>query len=55
MVSPSRKLFGGDALGQGYLGVLDLGSVPRLPGSRLPVFDEAGQLGRDGPGGPPVY
>ena len=52
MVNPSRKLFGADAVGQGYLGVLDLGSVPRLPGARLPVFDEAGQLGRDGPGAP---
>lgn len=52
-VSSARKLFQGDAAGNGYLARLGLPSaLPLLAGSRLPVFDETKSLGPDTAGAP---
>jgi hypothetical protein len=47
LVNRSRKLYGGDTIGNGYLANLDLSQDPMLPGTRLPVFDEVNPLGPD--------
>lgn len=52
IVSASRKLFGNDTMGQGYLAALDLTRDPVAPGSRLPLIDEVGGLGPDASGVP---
>lgn len=44
IVSASRKLFGNDAVGQGYFNALDLTRDPIAPSSRLPMIDEIGSL-----------
>ncbi|MFV1958725.1 MAG: type II secretion system protein J [Planctomycetota bacterium] len=51
-VSSSRKLFQGDATGDGYLGALDLSRDPILSSARLPLFDEISDLGPDQVGDP---
>lgn len=51
-VSASRKLFGNDAVGSGYLAKLDLTAQPIFPGSRLPKFAETEPLGPDSAGTP---
>lgn len=48
----SRKLFQGDATGDGYLSALDLTQYPILPTARLPVFDEVNPLAPDLVGDP---
>jgi hypothetical protein len=51
-VTSSRKLFGNDAVGNGYLAKLDRTKYPALAGSRLPTFDEVNPLGPDAVGDP---
>lgn len=51
-VSASRKLFQGDSTGNDYLDALDLSRAPLLSSSRLPIFDETGELGPDVSGDP---
>jgi len=51
-VSASRKLFQRDAVGNGYLGALDLSKNPIVSTARLPVFDEVLGLGPDQAGDP---
>ncbi len=52
IVAASRKLYGNEAVGNGYLAKLDLARWPRLVGSRLPTFDEVNPLGPDEAGAP---
>jgi hypothetical protein len=52
IVSASRKLYGRDATGQGYLDHLDLTRDPLAPGVRLPLFDEVNPIGPDVVGDP---
>ncbi len=52
VVSSSRNLFGNDTVGNGYLGKIGFGSLPLLPGSRLPKIDELKPLGPDVAGDP---
>ena len=52
LVNSGRKIFGNDAVGQGYLAKLNLTKYPLLTGSRLPVIDEGAQLGPDIAGTP---
>lgn len=52
VVSSSRKLYGNDAVGQGYRAALDLSRDPVAPGVRLPTFDEVSPLGPDTAGDP---
>ncbi|MCP5110460.1 MAG: hypothetical protein GY953_06455, partial [bacterium] len=48
----SRKLFGSDTVGDGYLQALDLSRDPPAAAARLPVFDEVNGLGPDISGDP---
>jgi prepilin-type N-terminal cleavage/methylation domain-containing protein len=52
IVSASRKLYGRDATGLGYLAKLDLTRDPLAPGVRLPKFDEVNPMGPDTAGDP---
>jgi hypothetical protein len=52
LVLRSRKLYGADAIGDGYLAKLDLSRDPLRAGSRLPKFDEVNPLGPDAAGSP---
>ena len=52
IVSASRKLYGRDATGLGYLAKLDLTRDPLAPGVRLPLFDEVNPMGPDAVGDP---
>jgi hypothetical protein len=52
VVATSRRLFGDDAVGRGYLAKLADSAMPRLAGSRLPTFDETNPLGPDVVGDP---
>lgn len=54
IVSSSRKLFGNDTVGKGYLDALDLTRDPKAAGVRLPTFDESSPLGPDEVGDPRV-
>ncbi len=51
-IGESRRLFGGDAIGQDYLAALDLSRDPVIPGARLPILVESDELAPDAPGEP---
>lgn len=46
-VGSSRRILGGDAVGEGYLAACDLSRFPMAPDARLPMIDETGDLGPD--------
>jgi hypothetical protein len=52
LVATSRKLYGNDALGNGYNDLVDRTRFPLYAGSRLPTFDEVNPLGPDDVGDP---
>jgi hypothetical protein len=52
LVTTSRKLYGNDALGNGYNSKVDRSRFPLFAGSRLPTFDEVNPLGPDDVGDP---
>jgi prepilin-type N-terminal cleavage/methylation domain-containing protein len=52
VVATSRRLYGNDTVGQAYLARLGTSTLPILPGSRLPTFDEVNPLGPDDVGDP---
>jgi hypothetical protein len=52
LVTTSRKLYGNDALGNGYNDRVDRSRFPLFAGSRLPTLDEVNPLGPDDVGDP---